>query len=124
MLKRLSYEEVKKRFEEKNYIVLSKEYRTNREKVLLTDNEGYMYLINTNNLRKYGERHYPFVKFNPYILFNIQRYLDNVKSGAHLLTKEYSNSSAYLEIKCKCGETYKSTWGGYINKEKNSLLKL
>ena len=110
MIKKLSFEIVKERFIEKGYTVTDTVYLHNHQKLNCVDNDGYKYVIKVNNLAKMG-KHYPFVKFNPYVLDNIQRYLDIKSNGTKLLTTEYFGNKQPLKLKCICGKTYCADFG-------------
>ena len=106
----ISYEEVKKYMEGENYILLSKEYKNNSEKLHMICDKGHECWISWGNFQQ-GRRCNICAKESRY---EKKRYsLEEVKVliekyGFEILSDEYINNKTKLKIKCKnCGAIYK-----------------
>lgn len=104
MPQKLSYEEVKNIVENAGMKLLTEEYVNNRTK-LLVNKDGYLGYTTIDAIRSNKNFLY-FFKTNPFSIQNIQKYLDERKTGAKILTEEYKNNVQKLKLQCKCGEIF------------------
>lgn len=116
--KKPSYEEVKKRFENKKLILLSKSFKTEKTKLKCMDYEGYFYSINYNSNtlvnNSIPER---FNKFNPYTIENIKHYLNYNSKGTKLISENYYGSNCNLKFICpQCNKEFERSWDGIHSK--------
>ncbi len=115
MIKKLTYEDVYKRFKEKGYELLDNQYISSQTRMTCMDKEGYKYYISNNSLQN-GSYPEKYNKFNPYTLENVQHMLDLESNGSKLLTKEYKGSRMDLEITCECcGKKIIKKWDTIVN---------
>lgn len=113
MGKKLTYEEVKYNLHNLGYELLSKEYLDNRQKLLLKDVEGYLYLAQYSNLA-FGKCPDKVSKYNPYTIQNIKLWLKLNNKQFKLISDTYINNSKNLKWKClnpECGDPFENNWG-------------
>ena len=114
--KTTSYEEVKKAFEEKGYILLSKEYNNAHEQLNCICPKGHECKMRFNDLnhghgcKECGNELRSEVQRTDYetIKNGIEK-----EEGYELLTKEYKNNKQKLLVKCPKGHTYPTTWNRF-----------
>lgn len=109
-VKQPNFEEIKMRFYNKGLYLLSEKCLSSKDKLKCVDKEGYYYSINYNNLSsgKFPER---FNKFNPYVIKNIQKYLDNCSEGTQIVSTDFRGSKELLEFICPCcNQNFHRTW--------------
>lgn len=109
MPKKLTFEEVKEFIEEKQFILLSKNYINNSQKLIIKNKEGYKTLISFSNLRE-GKNPIFFSKSNPYTIENIKLFLKKKKEGVSILSDSFEGNNKKLRFLCSCGETFERTW--------------
>ena len=71
----MNYNEVYQRFKEKGLILLDKQYIRNDVSMKCMNKDGYLFSISLNNLDKFKLNKIADNR-NPYVLYNIQRYID------------------------------------------------
>lgn len=118
MSKKLTYEFVKKSFENEGYTLLSKEYVNNSTKLNYICPKGHKYSIDWNKW-SLGRR-CPFCNPKGRVRnVSIDFIRDELnKEGYTLLSKEYVNSYTKLEYICPNGHIYSTSWDAW--KSKNS----
>lgn len=108
-----SYETVKECVEKEGYTLLSKEYRTTHDEILLKCPKGHRYKT-TFNFFKGGSRCprcrtcYSSIK---HTYQHIKEYIE--KEGFKLLSKEYINRTEYLEVECPEHHIYKVRFSNF-----------
>ena len=117
MRKKLNYDEIKKRFENKGLILLENKIKNEHQKLKCCDYEGYYYCINYNNI-SCGKKPKRFIKTNPYTIINIQHYLDLNYNGTKILSEKFINKKEKLKFICGCcNNEFLRNWEDiYINK--------
>jgi len=110
------YEEVKEYVNKLEYELISKEYKNNKEKLILRDNEGYYYMITFSNLlnKCIPKR---FHKSNPYTIQNINLWCKLNNKPFKLVSEKYIDAKDNLIWKCLkdgCGEEFEANWN-YIH---------
>ena len=115
-----SYEKIRKKFENKNLILLSKSFKNEKDKLKCMDYDGYLYSISYNNNTLINNSiPEKFNVFNNYTVENIQHYLDSVSSGVKLLSNEFKGSHEKLVFLCpNCQKEYKRSWDMLYSKHK------
>jgi len=106
--KTLTYDEVKKYVESLNYKLISKEYKNNRTKLILKDNEEYYLVITYSNLLT-GYIPSKFHINNPYTIQNIKLWLKLNNKNFELLSEKYEGIYNKLIWKClsnECNEEF------------------
>lgn len=123
MTKRLDTEYIRKRFEEKGYKLLTKEYKNNSQRLSVIDDEGYKYQIHYNRFAYMDDK--PLTKFhygNVYTPENIQLYFNKNNIKLSILDKtprKIKVKTDKIEFVCNCGNIFKSTFQNiYYNKTK------
>lgn len=117
MARKHTYTEIKILIESIGYTLISNEYKNNKDKLIITDDEQYYYTVNLNSINR-GERPNKFSKYNPYTIQNIKNWCKLNKKPFILLSNVYINSETKLEWKCLkkgCEEEFKSTWSDIIS---------
>lgn len=92
------------------YKLLSKQYINSNSKLLLQDNDGYLYLSNWNHLK---QSHFPRMvdKNNPYSIFNIKLWVKKNYKDYKLISKLYDGVNKKLEWECKkCNTPFFRSW--------------
>lgn len=110
--KNFNYEKIKDEFLNKGFILLTRNIKSSKQKVECEDFEGYKYQFIYNNLKKNTKKNVRrFNKFNPYVLFNIQRYLDLHYKGTKVISTCFNGSKSPLKLQCSnCGEIFERKW--------------
>ena len=109
--KKPKYNEIYNRFLSSGFILLDKNIKSSKQKLTCVDFDGYKYKFAYNNLHGIKKNARKFSKFNPYVLYNIQKYLDKYCDGAELISNKYNGSKSKIEIKCPiCGKNVFRTW--------------
>lgn len=110
--KKFNYEKIKDEFLNKGFILLTRNIESSKQKVECEDFEGYKYQFIYNNLKKNTKKNVRrFNKFNPYVLFNIQRYLDLHYKGTKVISTCFNGSKSPLKLQCSnCGEIFERKW--------------
>lgn len=120
MSRKLTYEEVYKRFEENGYTLLEKDYKSNTTRMECIDSDGYKYSI-CNNLLQNGRTSDKFGVLNPYTVYNINNYLKINSNGSKFVGDKYEGSKSVIRITCEsCGKEIEMTWAN-IFKRSNFL---
>ena len=87
------------------------EYRGTKQKVIVT-NGTYKTLIKYENFKKVNKVSCWFTKGNPYIIDNINKYLEiNKNSNFKCLSNEYIDRNSLLEFRCtRCNNKIYMSW--------------
>lgn len=111
MARRLTYEEVKSRFTDKGWKLISKEYLGNQKPLTAICPNGHETDITLNNFnKKQGCKH---------CAGNVKYTYEQVEKifkdeNCKLISKEYINNNTHLEYQCSCGNTSKIKLGAFI----------
>lgn len=108
----LEYDDVIKRFKEKELKVLSPKYKNNHTPIDCEDKDGYRFRITVNRLSKFTRTKLVYVK-NKWSLYNINKYIENNNIKVQILSKEYKNSDNLLCFRCKCGKIFYKSWSDF-----------
>jgi len=109
-------------FLEKNNVELKviNQYKSNKDKLILCDNDGYLYTSLWGNLQKLWIP--DFINFsNEYSIQNIHLWCKLNDKPYKLLSKEYKNNSKLLLWKClenDCQEEFKMCWNNILQGQK------
>lgn len=112
-----NYESVKNYIESLGFILISKEFKNIREKLLYKDKENYFYMATLDAL-KVNKKSYKFHKSNPYVIQNIKLWLKLNGKLYELLSDKYENNNKYLRFKClkeDCEEIFEAKWSKIIS---------
>ncbi|MGL4453669.1 MAG: hypothetical protein ACRCTZ_21125 [Sarcina sp.] len=115
-MRKKSYEEVKKVFEDRGLILLSGEYVGSKVKMDCIDDYGYKYSLSfgnvsderTKNPNKYDVK-------NPYTIYNIENFIKINNITCKLISREYVRNNCKLRFLCECGEEYDAYIGHFFN---------
>lgn len=112
----MNYNEVYQRFKEKGLILLDKQYIRNDVSMKCMDKDGYLFSISLNNLDKFKLNKIADNR-NPYVLYNIQRYIDLNTDGATVLNTEWHSAKKdKVKLQCNnCKNIFELTWA-YIHR--------
>lgn len=102
---------------ELGYILLTKEYKNNKQKLIFKDSEGYLYYSILSNIKKYKSS--KFHINNPYTIENIKLWCKLENKSFILLSDTYVNNNENLQWKCMkndCEEIFYKNWSSvYLN---------
>lgn len=115
--KKLTYEEVKNFINSLGYELLSKEYLRNEQKLILRDDEGYLYSTSINNLKN-NRMPNKFNKSNPYTIQNIKLWCKLNNKPYELISDTYIKVDTNLYWKClkdNCKGIFKMSWENIHN---------
>lgn len=99
------------------YILISDKYENNRQKLVLSDENGYYYYITFDSLYR-GSKPPRFHKSNPYTIQNIKLWCKLNNKSFELLSNKYNNKEIKLKWKClknNCGEEFWCDWNNIRN---------
>lgn len=113
-----TYEEVKNKFEQIGYTLLSKEYKNCKEKLLCLDDKGYKILISFDKLLNRDVNGRKFHPSNPYTIENINHYAKLNGLTSRCVSKEYINAKETLDFTCDCGEHFYTNWSNFSSRHK------
>ena len=110
MPKKLTYEFVKSKFEEKGYTLLSKEYINNKTKLNCICPKGHTYYTTWDSWK--GGHGCPLCSGNVKLTYeSVKNSFE--KAGYTLLSKEYKNVSTKLNYICQNGHTHSITFSDW-----------
>jgi hypothetical protein len=114
-MKKLSKEDVVKRFEENEFYLLDDfEYSDFKQKVNFIDKYGYKYCLSISAFSSgiiAGSRPRRIHCNNPYVIHNIRQWITENNSSFELRSNEYVNAFKKLSFKCKnCNREFERTW--------------
>ena len=100
---------------------------TGANKVLCHDSNGYKYIITRYYAVIKGVKPYPFARNNPFVIYNINKYLEN--NNVHFLcisdNSDYKDNTSLLMFKCTlCGEIIRSKWINIYRRDNNNRRHL
>ena len=100
---------------------------TGANKVLCHDSNGYKYIITRYYAVIKGVKPYPFARNNPFVIYNINKYLEN--NNVHFLcisdNSDYKDNTSLLMFKCTlCGEIIRSKWINIYRRDDNNRRHL
>lgn len=115
-------ESLKKFYKEHGYELLDSIYKNNKSNLTLLDNDGYLYYQSLNSFLK-NKKPVAITKFNPYVIHNMNKYIEINNISTKLISSEVANiKSDKLEFKCACGVIYKTTWGEFVRDDKHRCM--
>jgi hypothetical protein len=120
-MKKLTINEVKQEFINRNLIPLFNEYKNNSIKLLAKTQEGYYVVINLSNL-KCGKMPNVFDVYNPYTIQNIKLWCKLNNKSFKLISNKYEGCEKHLEWQClkiDCNEKFRSRWNNIGNNNNN-----
>lgn len=85
------------------------EHNSNNKTYDILEKDGYKFIVNYKNWND-GYRPNIVDKRNPYSIENIKNFIKSNNLASILLSDKYENNKSYLELKCKCGKIYKTSW--------------
>lgn len=121
----VTFDMVKKAFDEKGVELISKEYVNNSSPLYFKCKLcGKPYHISWGNFKKGSNPNFLCSECRPNRAPSIQHIKELFASkGAELLSTEYLNNRTKLEFRCSiCGEIYSISWSDFLNGYNNDLL--
>ena len=118
MPKKENIENIRKNLFDKGFVLLSKEYITNKKPLLFEDFDGFLYNLSYDALNS-AYRNNGKVKINivdkrrgDISVLNISRWINiNIKSYVYVSGEYFNNSDQSIEVRClKCKETWFTSW--------------
>lgn len=112
MYKKLIIEEVRENIRKLGYVLISKEYLRNNQKLIIKDKEGYLYYVRYSNLM-FGRIPNRFDIHNPYTIDNIKLWCKLNNKPFKLVSDTYEGSNKYLKWQCLvegCREIFEKPW--------------
>jgi len=107
-----TYELVKGYVENLGYILISKEYKSNKNNLILKDESEYFYCISFASLLSNCIPNIVHIS-NPYTIQNIKLWLKINNKSFELISDKYISSKEKLQWRClkvECREIFESTW--------------
>ena len=114
-MKKLTYEFVKKSFEDEGYALLSKEYENNRIKLKYKCPKGHVHSISWGKWKQGHRCAYCFGNHNITYEF-VQAYFERI--GYTLISKKYISARTKLTYICPEGHLGSSSWDNFYNKNR------
>lgn len=110
-----TYEKVKEYISQKGYFLISENYISNIQKLVICDSDGYFYCTTIATIQNnVPER---FHTANPYTIQNIKLWCKLNNKPFVLVSDTYEGNSRNLLWKCLkegCGEIFKAKWGNIM----------
>ena len=94
------------------YTLLSTEYINAHTKLILQDEEDYLYMATWNNFSKWKNSD-KFHKSNPYTIQNIKLWMKINAVGHELLSTEFKSAISDLKFKCPEGHKFEVNWNSF-----------
>jgi hypothetical protein len=113
-----TYKLVKEYLEKLGYELLSKEYKNCKQKLVLKDQDGYLYCGNLDNIIHRQKTPNKFSKYNPYTIENIKLWLRLNNKPFELISNIYKNNNEKLKWKClkeECSEIFEMSWNSIFS---------
>ena len=122
MNKKITKEEIIQRFKNKGLILLEdfdEKTIKSQTKLKCIDNEGYLYSHHYNNISS-NRTHRRFTKYNPYILYNMQHFIELNGSETKIITDKFiGQKNVKYTLKCgKCGKIFTRTYEDIMYKKR------
>jgi len=111
--KRFTYEFVKKEFEKEGYILLTKEYKNNRQELRYICPIGHFGKIRFYKWR-IGHRCSKCGGTHKYTIEDVKKYVKRVTLNYECLSNEYINNYTKLKIKCGNGHIYYVSFKDFV----------
>ena len=105
---KLMQKEVVQFYKENGYELIN-EYNGYNSKLIIKDENGYIYTIRHNDFKQ-GTRPTLMRKSNPYTIYNMNLWLKLNAPGYKLLSTEYKTSTNNLDFKCPKGHEFEISW--------------
>ena len=105
---RLSYSEVKNKIDALGYKLVTREYVNAKQKLVLSDVDGYLYYSTYSNLLS-GRKPQAIIKFNPFLIKNFINYFRINGLNSEFISADMGKRIV-LTLRCKCGAVYKTDW--------------
>lgn len=118
MNKKISKEEILQRFKNKGLTIIEEfdeKIINSKTKLKCIDSEGYLYSHSYNNVSsKNSQRR--FSKYNPYILYNMQHFIELNGSETKIINDKFiGQDKEVYTLKCgKCGKVFTKTYGDFM----------
>lgn len=113
----LDYEEVERRFHEKELKLLTKEYKNNHQLLDCEDKDGYRYNTTILSLKNLNLTKKVYT-LNKWSIYNINKYIENNNITSILLSEEYSGSKSLMRFRCECGNIYETCWSEFSSRRR------
>lgn len=115
MNKKLSYEEIRKRFEDNGLTLVDKTVKDSYQNLTCYDNEGYYYYFRYCKVEIFTNKS-RFNKFNPYTIKNIQHFLDLNHTNLVILSQKFSSKKEKMKFRCGCGNEFDTLWSSVYHR--------
>lgn len=105
----MNIEIIKSMLNQKGYYMFNKTYKNAKSKLILFDNNGYLYYTTFDNL---SSNKTPCIvsRYNPFSIRNIHNYIQINHINTTLVSETFYNASSLLEFNCECGNAYYTKW--------------
>lgn len=119
---KLTKEEIKQRFHNKGLIIVDEDFDvkqiTEKTHFKCVDSEGYLYYLDFNNISQ-KHTHRRFTKYNPYILYNMQHFIEQNGSNTKILTKSFiGQKNIKYKLRCgQCGKEFEKSYDQFMYKK-------
>ena len=125
MLDRRKYnnENYKEKLKDAGYIYIDGEYINSYSKFKCYDVDGYIVYVCFNKIQQ-NKQPLKFHKSNSSVIYNIIHYLKlHPECNCEYISGEYTNSNSILTFRCKCGNTFNTTFNNVRSLIKNKCEK-
>lgn len=119
-----SYEYVRSYFSNKGFSLLSKEYKSCKDKLIFSDKDGFLYSSTFDKFKNSQvSGSIKFHKSNPYSIQNLILYAKIHNYSSTCVSSEFIGAKSELTFQCKCGTLFKTTSSNFISGHKNRCDK-
>lgn len=94
----------------RNYTWIDGEHKNRKSKLIIQDEDGYMYTQYTSRIVNKNGTFMKFHSNNPFTIHNIQIWLNKFAPGYKILSTEYVNAFERLVFECPDGHQFKCSW--------------
>jgi len=112
----MEYKEVKNKLYAFGYLLLSKEYKNNKQNLELQQKDGYKYVSTYNHIVR-GYKPLKFGNSNKFTLYNINLWLKLKGSNTVATSLHKINNRIYINAICSCGNKYNCSLSNFLNKQ-------
>lgn len=116
---KLTKQEIKQRFHNKGLTIVDENFNeqeiTEKTHFKCIDSEGYLYSLDFNNISQ-KHSHRRFTKYNPYILYNMQHFIELNGSETKILNDKFiGQKRTKYKLKCGiCGKEFEKSYDQFM----------
>ena len=105
-------ENIENLINEQGYTVINRDHLFVSRGIPCTDKDGYKFILKRDHLFR-GSKPLYFHASNPYVLENINKYIELHNINTRLISDCYIRSNEKLKWKCMCGNEFDTSWSNF-----------